>query len=62
MNKSFKIFSFRCYFLNCIIESFTGYAYDDVILMPGHIDFGVDAVDMKTQFSRNISITVPLAR
>ena len=38
-----------------------GVAYDDVILMPGYIDFGVDQVDMTTNFTRNIKISVPLA-
>lgn len=37
-----------------------GYTYDDLILMPGHIDFGVDAVKLETKISRNISLRVPL--
>ncbi|KAF4324014.1 hypothetical protein BBO99_00002499 [Phytophthora kernoviae] len=37
-----------------------GYTYDDLILMPGHIDFGVDAVKLETKVSRNISLRLPL--
>lgn len=34
--------------------------YDDVILMPGHINFGVDQVALKTKVSKNISLRLPL--
>ncbi|TDH73096.1 hypothetical protein CCR75_004721 [Bremia lactucae] len=37
-----------------------GYTYDDLILMPGHISFGVDAVNLETKVSRNISLHLPL--
>ncbi|KAF1790550.1 IMP dehydrogenase / GMP reductase, conserved site [Phytophthora cactorum] len=37
-----------------------GYTYDDLILMPGHINFGVDAVHLDTKVSRNISLHLPL--
>ncbi|KAE9020302.1 Inosine-5'-monophosphate dehydrogenase [Phytophthora rubi] len=37
-----------------------GYTYDDLILMPGHINFGVDAVKLETKVSRNISLRLPL--
>ena len=36
------------------------YTYDDLILMPGHINFGVDAVQLETKVSRHISLHLPL--
>ena len=33
--------------------------YGDIILLPGHIDFGVDDVATKTKLSRNIELHVP---
>jgi IMP dehydrogenase len=38
-----------------------GYTYDDLIVMPQHINFGVDEVMLETQFTRNISLRCPLA-
>mmetsp|Transcript_16479 Transcript_16479/g.23033 ORF Transcript_16479/g.23033 Transcript_16479/m.23033 type:complete len:544 (+) Transcript_16479:84-1715(+) len=37
-----------------------GYTYDDVILLPGSIDFGVDDVDLNTKLTRNIKLNIPL--
>ena len=37
-----------------------GHTYDDVILLPGQIDFGVDDVDLSTNLTRNIRLKVPL--
>lgn len=37
-----------------------GYSYDDVILMPGYIDFPVESVDLTTKISRNIILKLPL--
>ena len=37
-----------------------GYSYDDVILMPGFIDFPVESVRLTTRVSRNIRINLPL--
>jgi IMP dehydrogenase len=37
-----------------------GYSYDDVILMPGFIDFPVEAVDISSNFTRNIRLKLPL--
>lgn len=39
----------------------TGYTYDDLIVMPAHIDFGVEDVGLDTQFTRNIRLNSPLA-
>ncbi len=35
-------------------------SYDDVILLPGQIDFSVDDVDLSTKITRNIELKVPL--
>ncbi|RAL49048.1 hypothetical protein DM860_018235 [Cuscuta australis] len=35
------------------------YTYDDVIFLPGYIDFPTDAVDLSTNLSRNISLSLP---
>ncbi|CDI75611.1 inosine-5'-monophosphate dehydrogenase, putative [Eimeria praecox] len=37
-----------------------GFTYDDLILMPGHIGFGVDAVDLTTRLTRGITLRLPL--
>ena len=37
-----------------------GYSYDDVILMPGYIDFPVESVDLSARVSRNIVLNLPL--
>ena len=37
----------------------TGYTYDDLIMLPGHISFGVDAVHLTSKLTRNIRISVP---
>ncbi|KNC46442.1 inosine-5'-monophosphate dehydrogenase [Thecamonas trahens ATCC 50062] len=38
----------------------TGYTYEDIILMPGHIGFGVEEVSIEAQLSRNITLSAPL--
>jgi len=35
------------------------YTYDDVIMMPGHINFGLNEIDISTQLTRNIQLKVP---
>ncbi len=35
------------------------YTYDDLIMMPGHISFGLDDVDISTKLTKKISIKVP---
>eukprot|EP00922_Rhytidocystis_sp_ex-Travisia-forbesii_P027268 GHVS01039970.1.p1 GENE.GHVS01039970.1~~GHVS01039970.1.p1 ORF type:complete len:590 (+),score=102.92 GHVS01039970.1:140-1909(+) len=37
-----------------------GFTYDDLILMPGHISFGMDDVDLTTNITKNITIRTPL--
>jgi len=36
-----------------------GYTYDDLILLPGHIDFGTSDVNLTTHFSRRIALKIP---
>ena len=38
----------------------SAYTYDDLILLPGHINFPVDQVLLDTRVSRNISLSMPL--
>lgn len=35
------------------------YTYDDIVVMPGHIHFGVNDVVIKSKLTRNISLHVP---
>ena len=42
-----------------VFEQKYGYTYDDLILLPGHIDFTTDQVNLTSQFSRNISLKTP---
>lgn len=36
------------------------YTYDDVIFLPGHINFGAHEVDLSTHITRNIALRTPL--
>merc|ERR1719188_959190 len=38
----------------------TGYTYDDLICLPGRIDFGVHDVQMESQFTRTIKLKTPI--
>jgi len=38
----------------------SGYTYNDLILLPGHIDFPTDKVSLTSRFSRNIPVKTPL--
>ena len=40
--------------------SFTGYTYDDLICMPGHINFGVHEVELNSRFSKKIPLRTPV--
>ncbi|KAF4673062.1 Inosine-5'-monophosphate dehydrogenase 2 [Perkinsus chesapeaki] len=37
-----------------------GYAFDDIILLPGHINFGVETVDLSTRISKDIILRTPI--
>ncbi|KAJ1453442.1 IMP dehydrogenase/GMP reductase [Pelagophyceae sp. CCMP2097] len=36
-----------------------GLTYDDVIFLPGHIDFGIETVDLRTKVSKKIQLHTP---
>eukprot|EP00929_Paragymnodinium_shiwhaense_P015707 TRINITY_DN123806_c0_g1_i1.p1 TRINITY_DN123806_c0_g1~~TRINITY_DN123806_c0_g1_i1.p1 ORF type:complete len:577 (-),score=119.47 TRINITY_DN123806_c0_g1_i1:104-1714(-) len=38
-----------------------GYTFDDLICLPGHIDFAVHDVSLSSHFTKNIAVKVPLA-
>jgi len=38
----------------------TGYTYEDVIILPGHVYFPADIVDLSTQLTKKIRLNVPL--
>lgn len=42
-------------------KSQVGYAFDDLICMPGHIDFGVHDVELLSRFTKSISLKTPIA-
>lgn len=37
-----------------------GLTYDDIIILPGHIGFGVESVELTTQLTKKITLSVPL--
>lgn len=39
-----------------------GFTFDDIIILPGHINFGVDDVSLGSKFTRNIPISLPFVR
>ena len=43
-----------------VIGSRTGYTYDDLILLPGHIGFGVGDVDLETRLTKRIALKAPI--
>lgn len=38
----------------------SGYCYDDIVFLPGHLSFEVSAVDIRGQLTRNIALSTPL--
>ena len=42
-----------------IFSSNLGYTYNDLILMPGFINFSLDQVNTKTKLTKNISLNIP---
>ena len=50
-----------CFLIKKLISSFLpGITFDDLIVLPGEINFGVGEVDLRTKLTRNISIQSPL--
>src|SRR5262245_24610655 len=43
-----------------LFSSGDGFAYDDLILLPGYIDFAADDVRLETRFTRNIRLKRPI--
>ena len=41
-------------------SEYLGITFDDLIALPGYIDFAVNDVELKTQFSRRIQLNFPL--
>jgi IMP dehydrogenase len=41
-------------------EGARGYTFDDIILLPGAIDFGVEQVDLTAQVTRNVRLKCPV--
>lgn len=37
----------------------SGYTYDDVIFLPGYIDFGVSEIDMTSKLTKNVTLRTP---
>ena len=42
-----------------LFDSKTSYTYDDIIIHPGFIDFGVDTVSLEGQLTKNIRLKTP---
>lgn len=38
----------------CVSSDLSGFTFDDIIALPGSIDFGVDEVALDTRITRNI--------
>ena len=43
-----------------LFEEREGLTYSDFILLPGHIDFSAEEVDLTTRLTRNIALKVPI--
>jgi IMP dehydrogenase len=43
-----------------LLQKGTGLTYDDFILLPGHINFATEDVDLTTSLTRNIKLKTPL--
>ena len=39
-----------------------GATFDDLIVLPGHIDFGTDAIDLSAQVTKNLRLKLPFVR
>ncbi|MFW6161865.1 MAG: IMP dehydrogenase [Planctomycetota bacterium] len=43
-----------------LFEKYGGLTYDDINLLPGHIDFGLDDVDLSTQLTPRLRLSLPV--
>jgi len=41
-------------------NNMSGFTYDDLICLPGHISFGVHDVSLTSRFSKNIPLKLPI--
>ena len=48
------------YNANNIFDSKIGYTYDDLIIMPGYIDFGINDISLKSKLTKNIELNIPI--
>ncbi len=48
--------------INSFFNKFAGYSltYDDLILLPGYVDFQLEQIDLKAQLTREIQLNIPL--
>ena len=37
-----------------------GYTYNDIIILPGHTDFGISDINLGTKITKNISLKTPI--
>ena len=42
-----------------VAKAHSGYTYDDIIVLPGEIDFGVESVTLESKVTRKISLRTP---
>jgi len=42
-----------------IFKKPTSYAYNDLVILPGYIDFSIDDISLKTKLTKNIELTIP---
>lgn len=54
-----RIHSFTGKDVFCNNKACVAYTYDDLIMMPGHINFGLNDVDISTKVTKNISLKLP---
>lgn len=43
-----------------LFQSRTGYAYDDIIVLPGFINFPVSEVNLNSHLTKNIKLQTPI--
>ena len=43
-----------------LFDNKIGFAYDDIISLPGYIDFLLSDIDLSSQISKNIKLKLPI--
>jgi len=59
-NKMSKMFYTKSIKIKNIFDKQVSYAYDDIIILPGFIDFGVKEVALASRLTRNITLNIPI--